>query len=180
MNSFGTSPLELMACDAMLQGLVYIDEFTYSAAWISGTPTALGALQTVPVQINVNSDADFIVQEQNFQAIVLESDSPDAAHVCVTCPDILVTITRAGSGREIMNQAQPVTNVFGNYWSAQFPGRKAVTSLWQQNNTLQITLQNRSTVVFDRVDITFAGFKVFYQTNAAGQQGDRQSVFHAF
>lgn len=180
MNSFGTSPLELMACDAMLKGLVYCDEFTYSAAWISGTPTALGALATVDVPIQVNSDSDFIVQEQNFAAIVLESDSPDALHTCVECPDLLVTVIRAGSGREIMNQAQHITNFFGNYWMAQFPGRKAITSLWQSNNTITIRLQNRTTIAFDRVDIAFGGFKVFYQTNADGQQGNRQQVFHAF
>jgi hypothetical protein len=180
MNSFGTSPLELMACDAMLQGLVYIDEFTYSAAWISGTQTALGALQTVDVPIQVNSDSDFIVQEQNISVITVTPDSPDGVHECVTCPDLLVTIIKAGSGREVMNQAQHVTNVLGNYFSAQFPGRNAVTSLWQSNNTITCRLQNRMNVAFDRIDIAFRGFKVFYQTNAVGQQGDRQSIFHAF
>lgn len=180
MNSFGTSPLELMACDAMLQGLVYLDEFIYSASWIAGTPTALGALATIDVPIQINSDSDFIVQEQNFNAIVLESESPDAEHICVTCPDLLVTIIRAGSGREVMNQAQPVVNMFGNYWSARFPGRKPVTSIWQGNNTITIRLQNRTTVAFDRVDITFAGFKVFYQTNSQGIQGNRKQIFHAF
>jgi hypothetical protein len=180
MNSFGTSPLELMACDAMLQGLAYVDEFIYSAAWIAGTPTALGSLQTVDVQIQVNSDSDFIVQEQNFSAIILESDSPDAAHVCVTCPDLLVTIVRSGSGREVMNQAQPVINMFGNYWSAQFPGRKPVSALWQGNNNVTVRLQNRTTQAFDRIDISFIGFKVFYQTNNQGETGTRQGIFHAF
>ena len=79
-----------------------------------------------------------------------------------------------------MNQAQPVINVFGNYWSAQFPGRKPVTALWQGNGTVTVRLQNRTTTVFDRIDITFSGFKVFYQTNAQGQTGTRQGIFHAF
>jgi hypothetical protein len=180
MNSFGTSPLELMACDAMLQGLVYIDEFTYSAAWISGTQTALGALATVDVPIQINSDSDFIVQEQNLSAIVVTVASPEDLHECVTCPDLLLTIIKAGSGREVMNQAQHVTNILGNYWSAQFPGRKGTTAIWQSNNTVTCRLQNRTSIAFDRVDIAFNGFKVFYQTNAAGQQGTRQSIFHAF
>jgi len=180
MNSFGTSPLELMACDAMLQGLAYIDEFTYSAAWIVGTPTALGSLATVDVQIQINSDSDFIVQEQNLSVITVTTASPEDLHECVSCPDLLLTIIKSGSGREVMNQAQHVTNMLGNYWSAQFPGRKPVTALWQSNNTTTIRLQNRTTTAFDRIDIAFTGFKVFYQTNAAGQMGTRQSIFHAF
>jgi hypothetical protein len=180
MNSFGTSPLELMACDAMLQGLVYIDEFTYSAAWIAGTPTALGALATVDVPIQINSDSDFIVQEQNISVITVTEASPEDLHECVACPDLLLTIIKAGSGREVMNQAQPVQNILGNYFSANFPGRKSVTALWQGNNTITCRLQNRTTTAFDRIDISFLGFKVFYQTNAAGQQGTRQSIFHGF
>lgn len=179
MNSFGTSPLELMACDAMLRGLVYLDDFTYSAAWISGTQSALGALATVDVQIQINSDSDFIVQEQNLSAIVLSADSPDATHECVTCPDLLLTLIRAGSGREVMNQAQHITNVAGNYWSANFPGRRPTTSIWQSNNTITCRLQNRSPIVFDRVDLAFSGFKVFYQTNPEGEVGNRANIFHA-
>lgn len=180
MNSFGTSPLELMACDAMLQGLAYLSEFTYSAAYIAGTPTELGALDTIDVPIQINSDSDFIVQEQNASFITVTAASPEDLHECVECPDLLLTVIMAGSGREIMNQAQHITNLMGNYWSAQFPGRKSVTSLWQGSNTITVRLQNRTSTVFDRVDIAFSGFKVFYQTNAAGQQGTRQSIFHAF
>jgi hypothetical protein len=180
MNSFGTSPLELMACDAMLQGLVYLDEFTYSAVWAAGTPTALGALATVDVPIQINSDSDFIVQEQNLSAIVVTPDSPDDIHECVDCPDLLITLIKAGSGREVMNQAQHVTNIFGNYWAAQFPGRKSIAALWQANNTITCRLQNRTATAFDRVEISFLGFKVFYQTNNQGASGDRRTIFHAF
>jgi hypothetical protein len=172
MDGFGVSPLELMATDAMLRGLVYLDEFIYSAAWIAGTATELAASATVEVQIQINGDSDFIVQEQNLSAI-------DDSHECVDCPNLLLTIVRAGSGREIMNQAQHVTNILGNYWMAQHPARKPMSGLVQANNTLTLRLQNLSTVDFDRVDIALIGFKCFYTTAPDGRQGNRQAVFHA-
>jgi hypothetical protein len=172
MNGFGTSPLELMACEAMLQGVAYLDEFVYSAAWIAGTATQLGALATVPVQIQINSDSDFIFQEANLTSFF---DDDILAN-----PNYLLTITRAGSGREIMNQAQHVLNVTGSYQNERFPGRKPMPGLIQANSSLTINLQNLTSDVPDRVDLALIGFKVFYITNpGTGQTGNRQTIFHA-
>lgn len=174
MNSFGTSPLELMACDAMLRGLVYLDEFAYSAAWITGTGTALGASSTVDVQIQINNDSDFVALEYNLTAW-------SALDTIIAAPDYLITIVRSGSGREIFNQAQPVSNLCGNYrsGSASFPGRLPVSSLYQGNGTVTVRLQNRTVTAANRVDFTMRGFKVFYQTNAQGETGTRANIFHA-
>ncbi len=177
MGGFGTSPLELMACDAMLKGIVYLDEFIYSASWIAGTATALGSLATIQVQIQINGDSDFVAQEMNLTAI----DTAQGGGVgdCVDCPDLLLTVTRAGSGREIMNQAQHVINICGNYFTAHYPAHKPMPGLYAANNIISVTLQNRTTTAFNRVDLALPGFKVFYITNAQGQTGDRRSVFHA-
>lgn len=174
MNSFGTSPLELMAVDAMLRGLVYLDEFTYSAAFITGTGSALAANGTTTVNIQINSDSDFIAQEYNLIAWT-------AAGTILTTPDYLITITRSGSGREIMNQSQPVGNMAGNYFatSSSMAGRMPMASLYQGNGTVAIKLENRTAVAANRVDCTLRGFKVFYQTNAAGETGTRSGIFHA-
>lgn len=175
MNGFGTSPLEIMATDAMLQGLIYCDEFSYSAQYITGTATALGSLGTVDVQVQINGDSDFIVQEQNLTAF--DNATPP---VIVASPNLLATIVRAGSGREIMNQADHVLNLFGSFAATRFPGRKPITGLIQANNTLTVRLQNLSTTVFSRVSVTFRGFKVFYTVNPASKaQGNRQDIFHA-
>ena len=173
MNSFGTSPLELMACDAMLQGLVYLDEFAYSASFQTGTATALAANGTTDVQIAINSDSDFICLEMNLI-------SWSGAGTIIAAPDYLLTIIRSGSGREIFNQPQPVLNIAGNYSSSNsFPGRMPVSSLYQSNQTITVRLQNRTGTASNRADFTMRGFKVFYQTNAQGMTGDRQSIFHA-
>jgi hypothetical protein len=178
MNGFGVSPLELMACEAMLAGLAYLDEFEYSAAWIAGTPTALLSGGTVEVQIQINGDSDFVAQEQNLTAFA-DGDP-------VPLPNLLLTVTRAGSGREVMNQAQHVGNNCGGYRSsndggvAVYPGKKPMAGLINANNILTCKLQNLSTVDFDRVDLDFRGFKVFYIVNqVTGEQGSRQRIFHA-
>jgi hypothetical protein len=171
MNGFGTSPLELMACEAMMGGIAYLDEFEYSAAWIAGTSTELKALGTVPVQIQINGDSDFISQEENIVAFA-DNDIIDS-------PNYLITIVRAGSGREIMNQEQHVLNRAGSFQNGRVPGRKPLPGLINANNVLTLRLQNLTSTIPDRVDYVLRGFKVFYVTNAQGQTGDRVSIFHA-
>lgn len=173
MNGFGTSPLELMACDAMLQGLAYLDEFTYSCSWIASTTTALGANGTVDVQIQINGDSDFIAQEYNLTGW-------SAVNTIVASPDLLITIVRSGSGREIMNQEQAVGNLCGGFFTSRSaPGRLPCASLYQSQNTIRVRLQDRSGVAWNRVDFAMRGFKVFYQTNQQGVTGTRQGIFHA-
>jgi hypothetical protein len=174
MIGFGTSPLEVMASAGMLKGLLYLDEFTYSAAWITGTPTALGANATQDVQIQINSDSDFIAQEYNLTAWT-------AVDTIYPSPDFLISIIRSGSGRELMSQAQHVGNFAGNYrsTSANFPGKNPISSLYQGNLTVTIRLTNRTGNPMNRVDFALRGFKVFYQTNAQGVTGNRQDIFHA-
>jgi hypothetical protein len=176
MNGFGVSPLELMAADAMLQGIVFLDEFEYSAVW-TGT-TALAATSTVEVIILINGDSDFVVQERNIVAF-----DNQATPVLVPDPNLLITVTRAGAGRETMNQAQHVGNVLGSYQSNKVPGRRPMSGLWNAANTMSFKLQNLSPTNFGRIDITFSGFKVFYTVSRVpgheGEQGTRAAVFHA-
>lgn len=188
MYGYGTSPLELLACQAMVEGLVYLDEFTYSTSWQAGTPTALGPAGDVTTTIQINSDSDFIAQEYNlFTNGATANDIGGLA-------DFLITITRAGSGRNIMNQAQKTMNLCGNYLGfspqganppnvvlgANNPGRLPITSLYQGNSTVSIRLQNQSTTFAPwRVDFAMRGFKVFYQTARNGRTGNRQDIFHA-
>jgi hypothetical protein len=78
-----------------------------------------------------------------------------------------------------MNQAQHVLNIFGNYSAlGGNPGRLASPSLWNESQVISVKLQNLTTVVFDRIDVAFAGYKCFYQENAAGDVGNRRIVFN--
>jgi hypothetical protein len=176
MNGFGVSPLELMAADAMLQGIVFLDEFEYSAVW-TGT-TALAATSTAEVIILINGDSDFIYQE-----LCLTAFDNQATPVLVPDPNLLLTITRAGAGRETMNQAQHVLNICGSYQSNKYPGRRPMSGILNAANTISFKLQNLSPTNFGRIDLTLSGFKVFYTVSRVpgheGEQGTRAAVFHA-
>jgi hypothetical protein len=183
---YGASPLELLACQAMVAGLVYLDEFTYSTSWIAGTSSALTASGDVTRPIQINSDSDFIAQEYNL------TTTGSTADFVGGLGDFLIQITRAGSGRNIMDNPQRVLNFCGNYAftgskfdpangiGANQPGRLTISSLYQGNSTVQIRLVNLSPTFNPvRVDFAMKGFKCFYQTNASGQTGNRQQIFHA-
>jgi hypothetical protein len=176
MIGFGTSPLELLASEAMLANLVYCDEFYYSAAWIGGTSTQMGALDTVEVQIQINADSDFIVQ--GYQLVAFSD-----ADTIVDNPNFVLTLTRAGSGRQVMNQSQHVLALTGSGQNGRFPSRKGMPAIVQSNNALSCKLQNLSNTDYSgaggRIDLTLEGFKVFYTTDPrTGQQGDRVKIFH--
>jgi hypothetical protein len=168
-NGFGVSPLEIMASDAMLQGLVYIEDFTYSARFLAPA-TQLLANATVEVQVQINSDSDFVIQVRNRIAIQDGDLTAD--------PNILVNLVTAGSGRQLMSQTQHILNMFGGWGSELVPGRVAMPKLIQANSTLSVTLTDLSGVDWDRVELAFEGFKVFYTQAPSGQTGDRQTVFH--
>lgn len=165
MLGYGTSPLELMASDAMLRGEIFLESFTYSAAYVTGTATALAANGTTEVQIQISGDSDFIIQEVN---IVAET----AAGTFLAVPDYLILVVIAGAGRQIMNQAQHVANFCGSYNSNQFPCRLPMPKLVQASNTVSVTLTNRTGTAANRADVMFRGSKVFYTG------GNRQQIFH--
>jgi|SRR5215468_8211635 len=182
MYGYGSSPLEILACQAMIEGLVYLDEFTYSTFWQAGTASALGAGGDNTQRIQINSDSDFIAQEYNMFVTGGQGDD------IVGLDDYLITITRAGSGRDIMNNPQKVFNLVGNWFrgnqsvianGTNYPGRLPITSLYQGNSTVSIRLQNPTTRVPFRVEFAMRGFKVFYQTSRTGRTGNRQEIFHA-
>jgi hypothetical protein len=175
---FGSSPLEILAAAAMLKGLVYLDEFTYGARFDPTTNTGLGANTQAQVTVQINSDSDFIALQYNLEAF-------STAGTLVAAPDFTVLLTRSGAGRNIMDQPVPVINYCGNYAfnDRNYPGYLPISSLYQGNGSVQVQLTNRTATNFNtgtaRVDFTFRGFKVFYQTNSQGQTGNRQDIFYA-
>lgn len=164
-GGFGSSPIELLAADAMLRGEIFCTDFTYSAAWIAGTATALGASATVDSPVQINADSDFVIQEIEFL-------SYSALDTIIATPDYLLQIIMAGSGRAIMNQAQHVMNYTGSYQANRVPCLLGYPLLIPSNSTITCTLQNRTVTASNRAELMFRGFKVFYTG------GNRQQIFH--
>lgn len=166
---FGSSPLEIMAMQAMLQGWVYCQAFVYSAIF-TGT-TALGANATVNIPTQITADSDFIVQRMNLVAF-------SAAGTLRTDPDYTLLLTINGSGRQLMDQAQSVLNITGNFTSNKVPSDWPFPYLIQANNTITAQLANRTANAENRIDLSYVGFKVYYLEKPDGKRAERKEVFH--
>jgi hypothetical protein len=167
-GGFGSSPLEIMACNAMLTGEIYCQFFSYSAVFQS--TTALGATSTVDVPVPINADSDFILQELNLSSFTA-ADTPEVD------PDYLLMLTVAGSGRQLMDRAQTVQNLCGSFLINKAGGNQLpFPVLIQANNTLTVTLTNRSAVAANRVDVSLIGFKVYYIGEP--ETANRRAIFH--
>lgn len=165
---YGSSPLEIMACQAMLDSQVYCQTFVYSAIF-SGS-TALGATSTVDVPVPINADSDFIMQELNLTSWTA-ADTPEID------PDYTIMLTIAGSGRQLMDRAQTVQNLCGSWLvNKAGPHKLPFPVLIQANNTVTVSLTNRSAVAANRVDVSMVGFKVYYIGEP--ETANRKSIFH--
>lgn len=166
---FGTSPIEIMACNAMLQGLVYCYGFHYSALFFGAT--ALGASATANVTTQITSDSDFVIQRINLVSFTAV-DTPEVN------PDYTLLLTIAGNAVNLMDQPQHVNNICGNFEDNRVPNDLTFPILIPANNNLAAQLVNRSAVAANYVQITYAGFKVKYLGHQDGTPTTRQEVFH--
>src|ERR1700688_1657634 len=154
---FGTSPIELLAADAMLRGTIFCNGFTYSAAWLTGTATALAGNASQDVQIQITAEADFVVQMMTF-------NSWSAAGTIIVDPDYTLNIAIA-SGRPWFNQAQSMRDIVGSFASTQEPGfMLPFPRLIPSQSTITCSLSNRTATASNRATLAMQGFNVYYQT----------------
>jgi hypothetical protein len=165
--SFGTSPVELLATDAMLRGLIFCNSYTYNADFLTGTNQAIPASATSVQQVvQITSEADFVVQQ-------LSAIDWSAAGTLLQDPDYTIQIA-ISSGRPWFNAPLSVRNVAGMYASAELPIPLPFPRLIPLNSSLTVTVTNRTAVAANLFQLALIGFNVYYQPG-----GNRQSVFHA-
>lgn len=122
------------------------DFFTYSANFLP-----LAASGTATVDIAIQNDSDFLI----VAATRVVSSEDNATEV--TFPPLLVTIVDSSSGRQLMDRAVHIENLFG---SAQRPSVWPSPKLIRAAGTLSTTCQNL-TATARNVRISYLGFKVF-------------------
>lgn len=166
---YGTSPIELMACQAMLQRQIYCYGFSYSAQWFGATALGANGTQAIPTQIT--ADSDFVIQRMNLISF-------SAAGTKTVDPDFTLILTIAGNAVNLMDQAQPVLNISGNYSLNYVPDDLPFPIVIPANNTLNSILVNRTAVAQNLTQLTFTGFKVKYLQNPDGSPTSRQQVFN--
>jgi hypothetical protein len=166
---YGTSPIEIMACSAMLNRQIYCFNFSYSAQWFGSTALGANGTQSIPTQIT--SDSDFVIQRMNLVSF-------SAAGTKTVDPDFTLLLTVAGTAVNLMDQAQPILNICGNFSLNYVPNDLPFPIVIPANNTLNSTLVNRTAVAQNLTQLTFTGFKVKYLTNSDGSPTSRQQVFN--
>ena len=175
MNGYGNSPLEVLAARAVFEGIAIQQDFTYNADYITGTSTALGASGTVDAQVLINTDADFVVQQRN----IIAYDSAGPPTVLIADPNFLIKVTLAGSGSNLKNTQCHVLNYCGQLGSNKNAGYVPTPTLLMKGQIMTVQLQNLTTTVISRAQVSFVGFKIKYIANpTTGRVGSREEVFN--
>lgn len=105
--------------------------------------------------INIQADSDFVVQKLTYFADTDKQPQTDSSRVI---PLINVNITDSGSGRNLMETAIPVPNLFG---TGQIPFILPQPKLFLARSTIAITVTNFSAVTVYNLKLSFIGYKVF-------------------
>jgi hypothetical protein len=129
--------------------------FTYT----TGRLAAIGVGATINTVINIQAEADFILEKLTYSA--------DLAGVAQTwngliVPNVTVLLTATGSGNQLMNAALPLTGLFG---SAFLPFILPYPRVLRANSQLQIQLVSFEAAVTPLITLNFHGRKVYNLAN---------------
>jgi hypothetical protein len=163
---FGSSPLELLAADAMLRGTINCNSYAYNADFLTGTSQAIGANGTPQQVIQITSEADFVCQM--ITATCWGSD----VNTLLVDPDFTINIA-ISSGRPWFNAPLMLRNIAGTFASAENPDSLPFPRLIPLNSSLTVSIVNRTATAANFLQICLLGFNVYYRTET------RQQVFHA-
>lgn len=133
------------------------DFFTYS------TPNpfsniAVGGNATQ--QIQIQADSDFLIQK-----LCYYTNTANVAQTAnsIPIPNLSCIITDTGSGRQLMNTAIPVANIFG---TGQNPFILPKPKLIAASSNLQIQVFNfDAAVATQQLYLAFIGVKIYYKSN---------------
>lgn len=113
-----------------------------------------GTVQTGFIQIE--ADSDFLIQKL---AEFTDEDGSDQTVFSQVLPIVKVTIVDTGSGRQLMNQAVPVSNIFG---SGKLPYILPTPKLFVKNSRINVTVENFSSATdYANLFLSFEGKKIF-------------------
>ena len=133
--------------------VIATDFYNYSVFFTNLAPNTSA---TTSLQIEADSDFE-IVKLQQFTI----SDAAEATPQISTnqVPDVTVLLTDTGSGRQLMNIALPISNIFG---SGTLPFILPRTKRLFARSTLSVQVTNLNTAdTYAYIYLTFSGKKIF-------------------
>jgi hypothetical protein len=126
--------------------------FTYS----TGRPAAaIAAGGTQTPFINIQSDADFVIEKLSYAADIAGA----VANIGNTpVPNVNVLLTSTGSGSNLMNVAVPLSSLFGD---GRLPFILPYPRVLPANSQLQITLTSFEAASTPFITLNFIGRKMY-------------------
>ncbi len=132
--------------------IVAKDFFIYSATF-----TGLAQNTTQQKNIPISDDSDFVILKTTFWVDdgLGSKFTPNTRQI----PNVLVLMTDTGSGRQLMDAAQPVYNFFG---TAENPFIFPMPKLLRRRTVLQLSASNQELAAATyRLTLSFIGVKIF-------------------
>jgi hypothetical protein len=139
------------------QPKVRYEPYTYNAVyWTTGAGNNLAAgAANVPFNVNIQSDADFLIINQTYSCNQLNAARTTAAF---PVPNITVLLTDTGTSATMMDQPVPVEHIFG---TAQFPYILPQPKLMLAKATLQVLATNFDAAAGYNLRLSFNGVKLY-------------------
>ena len=132
--------------------IVAKDFFVYSTTF-----TGLAQNTTQQKNIPISDDSDFVILKTTFWIDdgVGSKFTPNTRQI----PNVLILMTDTGSGRQLMDTAQPVYNLFG---TAENPFIFPLPKLLKRRTVLQLSASNQELAAATyRMTLSFVGVKIF-------------------
>jgi hypothetical protein len=105
--------------------------------------------------INIQADSDFQVQKLTYLADVAAAGVTHSSRVV---PLANVMILDTGSGRQLMDSAMPIPNIFG---SGEIPFILSQPKIFAARSTVQVTVTNFDAAQTYNLKLSFIGVKMF-------------------
>lgn len=106
--------------------------------------------------IQIEADSDFLIQKLAEMTDINGSSQTVTTQIV---PIVKVVIVDTGSGRQLMNQAVPVSSIFG---SGKLPYILPTPKLFVKNSRINVTVENFSSATnYANLFLSFEGKKIF-------------------
>ena len=138
----------------VIQGRRYVstDFFTYELDF-SNLSNGTSATKS----INVQADADFVLEKTAYMADLAAAAQTDSGRVV---PLVTVLITDTGSGRQFMDNATPIPSLFGD---GRLPFVLPEPRLFFARSTISVQVANYSSGSTYGLRLSFIGYKAYPQ-----------------
>lgn len=129
--------------------------YVYTQNFTSDLNNAVAPTGTGNGSINIQADSDFVLQKLTYFADIAKAAQTENTRVI---PLMSIQIRDTGSGRDIIENATPVSNIFG---TGQLPFILPTKKLFLARSTIAITVTNFDAAVTYNLQLAFVGYKVF-------------------